>query len=102
MAHMAKLMEIQCPCCEAKLKVDIVTESVITFEEKKKAPTLEDFNKAVENFKGEAARREDAFQKSFAATKNQEDIFNKKFDELLKKAKSDPDSPKPRKAFDLD
>jgi predicted nucleotide-binding protein (sugar kinase/HSP70/actin superfamily) len=99
---MAKLMEIQCPCCEAKLKVDIVTESVITFEEKKKAPSLEDFEQAVKNLKGEAAKREDAFQKSFAATKNQGDVFNKKFDELLKQAKSNPDSPKPRKAFDLD
>jgi ABC-type transport system substrate-binding protein len=99
---MAKLMEIQCPCCEAKLKVDIVTESVITYEEKKKAPSLEDFEQAVKNLKGEAAKREDAFQKSFAATKNQGDVFNKKFDELLKQAKSKPDSPKPRKAFDLD
>lgn len=99
---MAKLMEIQCPCCEAKLKVDIVTESVITYEEKKKAPSLEDFEQAVKNLKGEAAKREDAFQKSFAATKNQGDILNKKFDELLKQAKSNPNSPKPRKAFDLD
>lgn len=60
---MAKLMEIQCPCCEAKLKVDIVTESVITYEEKEGA-FLEDFEQAVKNLKGEAAKREDAFQKA--------------------------------------
>ncbi len=99
---MAKLMEIQCPCCEAKLKVDIVTESVITFEEKKKGPAIEDFAKAVQNLKGEAAKREEAFQKSFRATKAQGDVFNKKFDELLKQAKEKPDALKPRKAFDVE
>lgn len=99
---MPKLMEIQCPCCEAKLKVDIATESVITYEEKQKAPPIEDFAKAVQSLKGEAAKREEAFQKSFQATKSQGDVFNKKFDELLKQAKEKPDALKPRKAFDVD
>ena len=71
---MKKLMEIACPCCEAKLKVDIVTEAVITYEAKKKAPPIEDFAKAVQNLKGEAARRDAAFEKSFAATKNQGEV----------------------------
>jgi hypothetical protein len=99
---MKKLMEITCPCCEAKLKVDIVTEAVITYEEKKKAPAIEDFAKAVQNLKGEAARREEAFQKSFAATKNQGDVLNKKFDELLKQAKADPKKGPPKKPFEFD
>jgi len=99
---MKKLMEITCPCCEAKLKVDIVTESVITFEEKKKASTVPDFEKAIQNLKGEAARRDEAFEKSFAATKKQGDILSKKFDELLKQAKADPVKGPPKKPFEFD
>ncbi|WP_031494997.1 hypothetical protein [Bryobacter aggregatus] len=99
---MAKLLELSCPCCEAKLKVDIVTESVITWEEKKKAPPIEDFAKAVQNLKGEAAKREEAFQKSFEANKNQSSVLNRKFDELLKQAQADPDKNKPKKPFDFD
>lgn len=99
---MGKFIEVQCPCCEAKLKIDPVTQAVITFEEKKKAPVIEDFNKAVQNLKSEAAKRDEAFEKSLQANKNQADIFNKKFDELLKKAKSEPDAKPPRKPFDLD
>jgi predicted nucleotide-binding protein (sugar kinase/HSP70/actin superfamily) len=99
---MAKFLEVLCPCCEAKLKIDIVTEAVIDYEEKKRGPAIEDFSKAVQNLKGEAARREEAFQKSFQATKNQGDVFNKKFDELLKKAKADPSQGPPKKPFDLD
>ncbi|MBZ2183917.1 MAG: hypothetical protein K7J46_04335 [Bryobacter sp.] len=99
---MKNLMEISCPCCEAKLKVDIVTQAVITFEEKKKAPPIEDFAKAVQNLKGEAARREEAFQKSFDATRNQSTVLSKKFDELLKQAKADPQKGPPKKPFEFD
>ncbi len=99
---MKKLMEIACPCCEAKLKVDIVTEAVITYEAKKKAPPIEDFAKAIQNLKGEAARRDAAFEKSFAATKNQGEVLNKKFDELLKQAKADPTQGPPKKPFEFD
>lgn len=99
---MAKLLELTCPCCEAKLKVDIVTESVITYEEKKKAPPIEDFAKAIHNLKGEAAKREEAFQRSFQANKNQGEVLNRKFDELLKQAKADPVKGPPKKPFEFD
>ena len=99
---MKKLMELTCPCCEAKLKVDIPTEAVITYEEKKKAPPIEDFAKAIQNLKGEAARRDAAFEKSFAATKNHGEVLNKKFDELLKQAKADPVKGPPKKPFEFD
>ena len=84
------------------MKVDIVTEAVITYEEKKKPAPIEDFAKAVQNLKGEAAKREAAFQKSFAATKNQGEVLNKKFDELLKQAKADPHKGPPKKPFEFD
>lgn len=84
------------------MKVDIVTEAVITYEEKKKPAPIEDFAKAVQNLKGEAAKREAAFQKSFAATKNQGEVLNKKFDELLKQAKADPHQGPPKKPFEFD
>ena len=46
--------------------------------------------------KGDAGRREEAFQKSFAAEKNQGQLLNRKFDELLKQAKQNPDFEAPR------
>jgi hypothetical protein len=57
---------------------------------------------AVQRFKGEAGKREDAFQKSVNEHKNRADILNKKFDELLKVAKENPDAPAPKRLFDLD
>ncbi len=96
------MFEVQCPCCKAELKVDHATEAVITFKEAVKPPPIEDLAAAVEKLKGEGARREAAFQKSFENERRSGDVLAKKFDELLKKAKENPDEPRPPRDFDLD
>jgi hypothetical protein len=96
------LFEVTCPCCQAKLKVDGRLEAVISHEEAVKPPPIEDLNAAVAKLKGEAGRREEAFRKSFAAEKNQAQVLNRKFDELLKQAKENPEFGKKPRDFDLD
>lgn len=96
-----QLFDVTCPCCKAELKIDHETEAVISHAEAAKAPAIGDFSKAVADLKNEAARREAAFQKSAAAERKQADVLSKKFDELLKQAKSSPDT-KPVRDFDLD
>ena len=55
----------------------------------------------VAKLKGAPDRREEAFQKSFAAEKNQGQVLNRKFDELLKQAKENPDFGKKSRDIDL-
>lgn len=99
----SSLFEVQCPCCHATLKVDPATQAVITYQQQEDKPHLvEDLTVAVQRLKGEAARREDAFQKSFAEHKSRKDVLNKKFDELLKQAKEEPVDKPPARPFDLD
>jgi hypothetical protein len=98
----SNLIEVKCPCCDSTLKVDPKLSVVISHEEPVKARPIEDLNAAVAQLKGEAGRREEQFQKSFAAEKNQGQVLNRKFDELLKQAKSDPDFGKKPREFDLD
>ena len=98
----AKLIEIQCPCCQAILKVDNELSVVISHQEPEKPKPIEDLAAAVARLKGDVGRREDAFQKSFAAEKNQGQVLNRKFDELLKQAKANPDFGKKPREFDLD
>jgi hypothetical protein len=100
---MAKgLIEVECPCCRAMLKVDVETRAVITHKEPEKPRTVEDIGAAVAALKGEAARREEIFQKSFADQKTRQSVLDKKFDELFKQAKADPDSPPPKRDIDFD
>ncbi|HEY3743137.1 MAG TPA: hypothetical protein VGL53_24990 [Bryobacteraceae bacterium] len=92
---MAKLKPfvLACPCCHAELTVDPEIESVITFKEPEKPRDISDIEQAMQMFKGEAGRREDAFQKSVQAEKNKATVLDRKFDELLRRAKENPDEP---------
>ncbi len=96
------LFEVQCPCCQAALKVDPGTRAVISYKAAEKPRTVEDMDAAMSLFRGEAARREEAFQKSVEAHKKSKDVLAKKFDELLKQAKESPAGPPPQRDIDLD
>ena len=99
---MAKLFEIECPCCKAKLKVDPETRAVIAHQAPVKPPPIEDLAAAVANLKGEAGRREEVFRKSVETEKMHGQVLSRKFDELLKQAKENPDLTPPKRDIDLD
>lgn len=96
------LFEVECPCCQATLKIDPVTRTVIHAKEKEKPKAFEDWGKAIAKVKGEAAERENAFQKSLEAHKAQPAVLAKKFDELFKQAKENPDTGPRKRDIDLD
>ena len=58
--------EVKCPCCEATLQIDPELQIVLHHKEAERKPIIEDLGVAVQNLKGEAARRNDIFEKSFA------------------------------------
>jgi hypothetical protein len=97
-----ELIEIVCPCCQATLQIDPGLKAVIRHKVPEKPPVIEDMAAAVQKLKGEEARRAELFDKSFAQHKNQKQVLERKFDELLKQAKDDPSAPPPRRPFDLD
>lgn len=96
------LFEISCPCCEATLKVDPVTRAVISHKEKVRPRSVEDLSAAAARLKADEERREQAFRKSVEEQKSHQQVLARKFDELLKQAKADPDSPRPLRDIDLD
>jgi hypothetical protein len=97
-----QIFEVKCPCCEATLQIDSELRLIINHREPEKKPLIEDLNAAVQQLKGEAARRNDIFEKSFASHLSGEKVREKKFDELLKQAKEDKGSAPPKRPFDLD
>jgi hypothetical protein len=102
MAKISPPIDVECPCCHSTMRVDPKTGAVLSHTEKEKPRHFEDFTAAVKSYQGEAERREDAFQKSLSDHKNQKEVLAKKFDELFKKAKEDPEAPPPKRAFDFD
>ncbi len=100
---MAKgMFEVECPCCQAMLKIDPETRAVISHKVPEKPRVVEDLAAAVQKLKGEAGRRDELFRKQFEAEKSHGKVLEKKFDELFKRAKEDPDQRPPQRDIDLD
>ena len=95
------VIEVACPCCHAKLRVDREMGIVLSHKMPEKPPAIEDLGVAARALKGEAARREEVFQKSFAEQKTRQSVLDKKFEELLKQAKESPDTGPPKRDIDL-
>lgn len=98
----SQAFEVLCPCCGSTLKIDPETQVVLHHREPEKKPAIEDLHAAVQNLKGEASRRNDVFEKSFASHLSGEKVREKKFEELLKQAKEDKSGAPPKRPFDLD
>src|SRR5437588_4696950 len=99
---MAKAMfDVSCPCCQAILKIDPDTCAVIAHTVPEKPKLIEDLAAEVQKLKGEGARREQLFQKNFQAEKQHGQVLEKKFDELFKRAKENPDEKPQVRDIDL-
>jgi hypothetical protein len=96
------LFEVKCPCCGSTLQIDPELQVIIQHQEPEKKAPIEDLHTAVQQLKGEAARRNDIFEKSFASHLGADKVREKKFEELLKQAKEDKSGKPPARPFDLD
>ena len=95
------MFDVECPCCQATLKIDPETRAVIAHTVPEKPPAIEDLAAEVAKLKGEGARREQLFQKQFEAERSHGKVLEKKFDELFKRAKENPDVAPPTRDIDL-
>jgi hypothetical protein len=93
-------IELICPCCQAKLTIDAALGAVLHHELPPKAASVIDLKAAAEELKGEASRREARFKESMEAEREKAKLLERKFKELLKKAKDEPIS-KPTRDIDL-
>ncbi|MDQ2774888.1 MAG: hypothetical protein M3Y57_08195 [Acidobacteriota bacterium] len=96
------LIEVECPCCGSTLRIDPETRVVLQHKEPEKKPLIDDLRVAAQALKGEADRRNDVFEKSFASHLNADKVRERKFEELLKQAKEDKSGAPPKRLFDLD
>ena len=96
------MFEVACPCCEAMLKIDPETRTVIAHTVKEKPKPIEDLAAEVAKLKGAEGRRDEVFQKQVADQKQHAKVLEKKFDELFKRAKDSPDTGPRVRDFDLD
>ena len=96
----ADIVEVQCPCCQARLKVDPALAVVIAHEPPPRVAPNVNLSDADSILDKQEAAREEKFRQSWEAEKKKEDVLSRKFEEALKKAKEGP-AEKPVRDFDL-
>ena len=96
-----KTFEVPCPDCGAVMKIDAVTGALISHTPAPRKRTFEDLETAAQAMRDQDERKESIFRQSVEAEKNKEDLFEKRFQEALRKAREAPDE-KPLRVFDLD
>ena len=97
----APTVEVTCPCCHAKLTVDTQLAVVLSHEPPPRAPSQVDLDDTAGMLRKQADAREEKFRKSVEAEKKKEEVFDRFFEEGLKKAKDKPIE-KPIRDIDLD
>jgi hypothetical protein len=93
-------LEVECPCCQAKLVVDAELGVVLSHTVPVRPPSV-DLDDTARLLREHAERVEDKFRQSVEAERTKEDVLAKKFAEGLKRAKDAPVE-KPVRDFDFD
>ena len=96
---MPEAIDVICPCCEAKLKIDPETAAVV-WVEKKKGPAR-DFDDLVGRVASQKSSIDEKFARSVQQTKRAKDILDRKFEEAKKRAAESPQTKAPH-PFDDD
>lgn len=96
---MPEALDVHCPSCEARLKVDPDTGTVV-WVDKKKEPA-KNFDDLLAKAQSSKSVLDEKFARSVAQTRNSKDILEKKFEEAKKRAAAEPDK-RPPHPFDLD
>jgi hypothetical protein len=90
-------IDVVCPCCEALLKIDPESGSVV-WVDKKKAPP-KDLDELVNRVRSQKSVLDEKFARSVQQTRNARDVLEKKFEEARKRAAADPTG-RPPNPFD--
>ena len=94
-------IQVACFCCGVILIVDPALSAVLDHKLPPKPQIIAQMKDAANFVREEATRRDEKYQQIAEAEKNKGKVLDRKFQELLKKAKEEPLT-KPIKDIDLD
>ncbi len=96
------VFHVECPCCGAALEMDAEHRVILSHEAPEPENVPRDLRVAVLDLKAEEQTRDERFRKQFAAERRHGEDLKKRFDGLLKKARSEGPPKKFTRDIDLD
>jgi hypothetical protein len=96
------VFEVECPCCGATLEIDADSGHVLAHRKAERAATPADLGEAVKRLRSQESTRDERFRKQVEAERAHGQSLEKRFEGLLKKARSEGPTPPPTRDIDLD
>ena len=96
-----KTLNVDCPCCSAKLQIDVASGKVL-FSEEATAPKDFSFDSQLERIRRQAEQADQLFSKAFQDEAERKKLLERKFEEAQKRAAGDKSGTPPRNPFDMD
>ena len=97
-----EVFETECPCCGAILAIDGSNQVILSHELPAPETSTHDLREAVQQLKAVESSRDEQFQQQVAAKRRHEEEAGKRFDGLLKKARTEGPVKPALKDIDLD
>jgi hypothetical protein len=91
---------VTCPCCNARLTINLDLKKVIGHEAPPKQANAPDLDHAASLLREQAAKREALFRQSAENEKIKSQLLDRKFEAALEKSKDEPIK-KPTRDIDL-
>ena len=95
------VLEVTCPCCEARLAVDPVSGAVLESEKSAHARAGVDLKDAQQVLEQETARIHERYDQIVRTEKGRGAVLDKLFKSHIEKSKDEP-APRPIRDIDLD
>ena len=95
-------VELECPCCGARLQVDVAQGVVLGSRKPESAARMgSDLGEASKLLAEESSRIREKYEQSVAKEKGRGEAMDRLFRDFMEKAKDEP-APKPVRDIDLD
>lgn len=96
------VFEVECPCCGAALEIDAETGRVLAHRKPQPSASPADLGEAVKRLRSQENTRDERFRKQVEAERSHTRSLDKRFDGLLKKARTEGPAPRQLRDIDLD
>ena len=97
-----EVFETECPCCGAILEIDGSNQVILLHEAPAPETSTHDLREAVHQLKAVESSRDEQFQRQVAAKRRHDEEAGKRFDGLLKKARTEGPVKPALRDIDLD
>ena len=96
------IFQVECPCCGATLEIDSDTGHVLAHRKAERPNAPVDLGEAVKRMRSQENTRDERFRKQVEAERAHGQALEKRFDGLLKKAKTEGPTRPATRDIDLD